>query len=566
MNNVLKFYVQMKDMMSGTMMKVARTSKKSFNAIEKNINDVRQKNNLLAYSYDEINKKIKEQEQLVRSSRTVSQIRAARRELQRLKGVESRHVGRPRPTMPLGGGLGIGGFGLIGAAYAGREAYMTALGADSARSAINFATNGRGNEAVSSVKAINEQYGLSNAAGLEGFKTLAGSVRSLNMPLKQTLDLYESVGQASAAMKINGEAQKGIFLALGQIASKGTVSAEELRGQIGERLPGAFGIAAKAMGVTEQELGKMMQRGELASKDFLPKFAAELRKTFEVGAKAQKNSPQAVFARFNNTLREVTVTIGGVLIPVLTDAMQLFIDMAKWTKENWHWLKMILVPLAAFIATYKGIMMLRNAWIALNIAMTANPIGLILAGIVAVGTAIYMAYKHFKPFREAVDGLWLTFKTVFTNIGEFFSFIFQPIFKAIDAFKKGNYSLAGKEVLKLGFNLSLPGLAKAGFDFTKNKIDEKARNHVFAPTASAAVKQNQSLSNLTTDSHNTPTVSDMVSGGSVSSGPRSITINIGKFMDSLNLHTNTVNEGMEEIERKIEEVFLRVVHSGAVAQ
>ena len=44
------------------------------------------------------------------------------------------------------------------------------------------------------------------------------------------------------------------MLALAQMASKGTVQAEELRGQLGERLPGAFKIAAAAMGVTQAEL------------------------------------------------------------------------------------------------------------------------------------------------------------------------------------------------------------------------------------------------------------------------------------------------------------------------
>src|SRR5690606_21235484 len=50
--------------------------------------------------------------------------------------------------------------------------------------------------------------------------------------------------------------------------------------QLGDRLPGAFSLAAQAIGVTEQELNKMLEKGEVIAQDFLPKFAAQLDKAF----------------------------------------------------------------------------------------------------------------------------------------------------------------------------------------------------------------------------------------------------------------------------------------------
>ena len=64
-------------------------------------------------------------------------------------------------------------------------------------------------------------------------------------------------------MGLSVENQERAFLALNQMMSKGTVQAEELRGQLGEALPGAFGIMAKAVGVTEKELQNMMKAGEV---------------------------------------------------------------------------------------------------------------------------------------------------------------------------------------------------------------------------------------------------------------------------------------------------------------
>ena len=47
--------------------------------------------------------------------------------------------------------------------------------------------------------------------------------------------------------------------------SKGKVQAEELRGQLGERLPSAFQLAAKAMGMTTAQLDKFMADGKLTA-------------------------------------------------------------------------------------------------------------------------------------------------------------------------------------------------------------------------------------------------------------------------------------------------------------
>jgi len=94
--------------------------------------------------------------------------------------------------------------------------------------------------------------------------------------------IFRSVSKAAASMGLTVQQQERAFLALNQMMSKGTIQAEELRGQLGEALPGAFGIMAKAVGVTEQELGKMMKAGELLASDVLPRFAKQLEKTYGI--------------------------------------------------------------------------------------------------------------------------------------------------------------------------------------------------------------------------------------------------------------------------------------------
>jgi hypothetical protein len=84
------------------------------------------------------------------------------------------------------------------------------------------------------------------------------------------------------------------------MVSKGTVSMEELRRQLGNALPGAFEIAARAMGVTTQGLTAMVKSGQLLSEDFLPKFAAQLQKELGEGAVEAAKTATAAFARLEN--------------------------------------------------------------------------------------------------------------------------------------------------------------------------------------------------------------------------------------------------------------------------
>jgi len=119
------------------------------------------------------------------------------------------------------------------------------------------------------------------------YSRLAAASRGTALEGQKTRDIFLSVSNAAAALRLSGVEVEGIFRAIEQMMSKGTVQAEELRGQLGERLPGAFRLAAKAMKVTTRELGKLLKAGEVISDDFLPKFAKTLRES--IGDKGLKN-------------------------------------------------------------------------------------------------------------------------------------------------------------------------------------------------------------------------------------------------------------------------------------
>lgn len=139
--------------------------------------------------------------------------------------------------------------------------------------------------------------------------------------------IFTSIAKAGATMGLSLEQQNRAFLAINQMMSKGTIQSEELRGQLGEALPGAFTIMAKSIGVTEKELGKMLQQGQVLAKDVLPAFAKELEKAYGIenitNVKTLTAETNRLSNAWTNFVKEIdsgdgviskflTFTIGGI--------------------------------------------------------------------------------------------------------------------------------------------------------------------------------------------------------------------------------------------------------------
>ncbi|MYE00557.1 MAG: tape measure protein, partial [Alphaproteobacteria bacterium] len=166
-----------------------------------------------------------------------------------------------------------------------------------------------------------ERLGLAFRPAAQGLSQLQAAVRGTGISLGQTREIFLGVAEAATVLRLSQDQVAGAFRAIEQIASKGTLQAEEIRGQLGERLPGAFQIAARAMGVTTAELNKMLEQGEVISEDFLPRFGAQLRREFGDAAEEAADSAQASFNRLGNSIERLQLSISrSGLLEFLADA------------------------------------------------------------------------------------------------------------------------------------------------------------------------------------------------------------------------------------------------------
>jgi tape measure domain-containing protein len=173
-------------------------------------------------------------------------------------------------------------------------------------------------------------YGLEISALRDEYIKYNASAKASTLALKDQELVFESVAKAGAVLGLSNETQSRAFTALQQIMSKGKVSAEELKGQLGDALPGAVTIMAKALGVGTGELQKMLEKGEVMADEALPKFAIELQKAYGVDQVSTIENLSAAQNRAANTYTQLVTVIGEKVGPLFT---RLFDGISETTKK-----------------------------------------------------------------------------------------------------------------------------------------------------------------------------------------------------------------------------------------
>lgn len=203
------------------------------------------------------------------------------------------------------------------------------------------------------VTQVSRDLGLNLMTSAKGYGQLTAAARGTTMEGMKTRELFVALAQASSALQLSTDQFEGALLAVQQMMSKGTVQAEELRGQLGERLYGAFNLAAEAMGVTTKELQKMMAEGKVATDVFLPKLTEQLKKVYEEGSKTGAESMTGRINTLVTSLQQLQMEFNRVtgLSEKFKSVLMGLTGVADATRMNMDSMVKTLVGLAgAFIA------------------------------------------------------------------------------------------------------------------------------------------------------------------------------------------------------------------------
>lgn len=180
-------------------------------------------------------------------------------------------------AMAMAGALTAGGFSLSGLLVKFRDTARETNRVRVALKNISGDTAGYANN-MKYLVGLAKQYGQDLNTITDTYSQFAAAADAANVPLSEQRRIFTATTRAITAFGKGGREAELTFLAIQQMMSKGKISSEELRRQLGERVPFAMEAMARAAGVPIQQLDKMLKNGELLSKDILPKFATELDK------------------------------------------------------------------------------------------------------------------------------------------------------------------------------------------------------------------------------------------------------------------------------------------------
>ena len=164
------------------------------------------------------------------------------------------------------------------------------------------------------------------------------------------------------------------------------------------------------------------------------------------------NTAQGQFKRLGVALDETKESVGAALLPAIEAVLPYLTKFGDWAAKNPG---IIIAVGAAFGVLAASIM-------AVNLAMSLNPVSLIVIGIVALGAALVVAYNKFETFRNIVNAVFDGIKFGFNILKTYFTTILG-IYKTIF---NGIATLWNNTIGKFSFKVPswVPGIGGKGFE------------------------------------------------------------------------------------------------------
>lgn len=330
---------------------------------------------------------------------------------------------------------------------------------------------------------------------------------------------------------------------------------------------------------------------------FVEQIASSLQEAFSPVFNAIVNgfgSIGSVGDTTKNVMQGLAGIVQNVVAPAvnfLTTILSPFVEglavMARWVAKNSDWLSVL-------AGIYGTIIALQWAW---NIALTANPIGLVIASIAFLIGLLKMAYDNIETVRVVFDAVGNAGKIAFEAIGDALKWVWDKLTGFIDDLRKlydnvmNILGLGDKAESKIStMQNAAQNSEKANFSFFSEKLKD------FTEGASKMIGENSMLGktgnfvkglfnkNTTTDASGAAvTIGNLASLGqsddsvkkakkgidSVSAGGNKqlhVTVNISKLQAAERMEvsrSDTSEQGLNDLETKIVTTITRAIN-GAI--
>jgi len=343
--------------------------------------------------------------------------------------------------------------------------------------------------AAAAIAGLAAAGGLAVKAAMDDARAQTELARQLRTTVKANDQMVASVEDMIAKMELaTGVADNDLRQALAGLArSTGdAVKAQDMLAlavdisaatgkdlqSVSEALGKAFNGQTTALAKLDPSLRGLVKAGEDTDAIF-----NKMADTFSGAAAEAANTAEGRFNRMGVAIGNAQESIGYALLPIVEKLLPYLEDLAKFVSENTD----LIVALGAAFGAIAAATVIANtamkAWTVattaataaqklFNLAMSANPIVLATAAIVALGAAVVVAYKKFEPFRKVVDSIGGALKAAFTGTVD----AIKTAVNAYLAIYKTMFNTIAKAwnntIGKLSFKIPswVPGLGGKGFE------------------------------------------------------------------------------------------------------
>ena len=316
------------------------------------------------------------------------------------------------PEGAIGGAVGgaLGGVaGVAAGAAIGAQVKMMreALGATSDYAAelqkLEIALEGvagaRYTDALKVAANVTRDFNVPLAVSTRGITRLSAAIIGAGGNVDDAEVVFRNITSAIKATGGGAQDVESAITAMVQTFSKGKVSAEELSGQLGERLPGAVTKFAEANNMTLPQLQKAFKAGTVGL-DQLMKFIISLGPEYEATARRIADSSADAGAKATVAFEQVRREIGEALQPIGAELQEAFAEFALEVLPAVKTaavaaaagMKVLMDATAALVANFKEILIIAGAT---GIALVITNLSAIMLGLAAALGKATVAMKGF---------------------------------------------------------------------------------------------------------------------------------------------------------------------------
>jgi tape measure domain-containing protein len=198
------------------------------------------------------------------------------------------------------------------------EAFNAAKGLATYRNQLQAVTEATGtfDQSLAFVDNLANRFNVPLASAREGFVKLFASMQPAGFDQGQIENLFTGISKAAATFGLSADKVDRVNYAFAQMASKGQIMSEELKGQLGDVLPGALSLFADAAQMSVPEFSKAMEDGAFKGKameQVLDNVAILMNNKFGPAAQGAAKTLQGAVNQIQNNLTLMYESFGPIV-------------------------------------------------------------------------------------------------------------------------------------------------------------------------------------------------------------------------------------------------------------